>query len=76
MDKDEVFGAIEAVKTVADAFMPLSGTVEEVNEALEGDPQLVNKDPYGEGWMVKIKMTAPEEVETLLDAAAYGKLIS
>jgi len=76
MDKDEVFGAIEAVKTVADAFMPLSGTVEEVNEALEGDPQLVNKDPYGEGWMVKIKMTAPEEVEALLDAAAYGKLIS
>ena len=76
MDKDEVFGAIEAVKTVADAFMPLSGTVEEVNEALEGDPQLVNKDPYGEGWMVQIKMTAPEEVETLLDAAAYGKLIS
>ncbi|HPQ56783.1 MAG TPA: glycine cleavage system protein GcvH [Bacteroidales bacterium] len=76
MNKDEVFGAIEAVKTVADAFMPLSGTVEEVNEALEGDPQLVNKDPYGEGWMVKIKMTAPEEVETLLDAAAYGKLIS
>lgn len=76
MDKDEVFGAIEAVKTVADAFMPLSGTVEEVNEALEGDPQLVNKDPYGEGWMVKIKMTAPEEVETLLDAAAYRKLIS
>jgi len=76
MDKDEVFGAIEAVKTVADAFMPLSGIVEEVNEALEGDPQLVNKDPYGEGWMVKIKMTAPEEVETLLDAAAYGKLIS
>ncbi len=76
MNKDEVFGAIEAVKTVADAFMPLSGTVEEVNEALEGDPQLVNKDPYGEGWMVKIKMTAPEEVEALLDAAAYGKLIS
>ena len=76
MDKDEVFGAIEAVKTVADAFMPLSGTIEEVNEVLEGDPQLVNKDPYGEGWMVKIKMTNPGEVEELLDATAYGKLIA
>ena len=74
--KDEVFGAIEAVKTVADAFMPLSGTIEEVNEVLEGDPQLVNKDPYGEGWMVKIKMTNPGEVEELLDATAYGKLIA
>lgn len=76
LDKDEVFGAIEAVKTVADAFMPLSGTIEEVNEVLEGDPQLVNKDPYGEGWMVKIKMTKPGEVEDLLDATAYGKLIA
>ncbi len=76
LDKDEVFGAIEAVKTVADAFMPLSGTIEEVNEVLEGDPQLVNKDPYGEGWMVKIKMTNPGEVEDLLNATAYGKLIA
>ena len=76
LDKDEIFGAIEAVKTVADAFMPLSGTIEEVNEILEEDPQLVNKDPYGEGWMVKIKMTDPGEVEQLLDAAAYQKLIS
>lgn len=76
LDKDEVFGAIEAVKTVADAFMPLSGTIEEVNEVLEGDPQLVNKDPYGEGWMVKIKMTNPGDVDDLLDAAAYGKQIA
>jgi glycine cleavage system H protein len=76
LEKDEIFGAIEAVKTVADAFMPLSGTIEEVNEILEEDPQLVNKDPYGEGWMVKIKMTDPGEVEQLLDAAAYQKLIS
>ncbi|MFA5443447.1 MAG: glycine cleavage system protein GcvH [Bacteroidales bacterium] len=76
LDKDEVFGVIEAVKTVADAFMPLSGTIEEVNEILEGDPQLVNQDPYGEGWMIKIKMTNPDEVEELLDAAAYGKLIA
>jgi glycine cleavage system H protein len=76
LDKDEVFGAIEAVKTVADAFMPLSGTIEEVNEVLEGDPQSVNKDPYGEGWMVKIKMTNPGEVDELLDAAAYRKLIA
>ncbi len=76
LDKDEVFGAIEAVKTVADAFMPLSGTIEEINEVLEEEPQLVNKDPYGEGWMLKIKFTNPGEVEELLDAAAYGKLIA
>jgi len=76
LDKDKVFGAIEAVKTVADAFMPVSGTIEEVNDVLEGEPQLVNKDPYGEGWMVKIKMTNPGDVDDLLDAAAYGKLIA
>jgi len=76
LDKDEVFGAIEAVKTVADAFMPVSGTIEEVNDVLEGEPQLVNKDPYGEGWMVKIKMTNPGDVDDLLDAAAYGKQIA
>ena len=76
LDKDEVFGAIEAVKTVADAFMPVSGTIEEVNESLEAEPQQVNEDPYGAGWMVKIRMTTPGEAEDLLDARAYGELIS
>lgn len=76
LDKDEVFGAIEAVKTVADAFMPVSGTIEEVNESLEAEPQQVNEDPYGTGWMVKIRMTNPGEAEDLLDARAYGELIS
>ncbi|MDD2538351.1 MAG: glycine cleavage system protein GcvH [Bacteroidales bacterium] len=76
LDKDEVFGAIEAVKTVADAFMPVSGTIEEVNESLEAEPQQVNEDPYGAGWMVKIRMTNPGEAEDLLDARAYGELIS
>ena len=76
LDKDEVFGAIEAVKTVADAFMPVSGTIEEVNESLEAEPQQVNEDPYGAGWMVKIRMTNPGEAEDLLDDRAYGELIS
>lgn len=71
----DVFGAIEAVKTVADAFMPLSGEVLEVNDALESAPELVNKDPYGDGWLIRLKITRPEEVSNLLDAAAYEKLI-
>lgn len=69
--KEEAFGAIEAVKTVADAFMPVSGTVIEVNAALEDAPEKVNEDPYGEGWMVKITISNPAEIEELLDAAAY-----
>ncbi|MDR0694150.1 MAG: glycine cleavage system protein GcvH [Prevotellaceae bacterium] len=71
----EVFGAIEAVKTVADAFMPLSGEVIEVNGALESEPQLVNQDPYGKGWLIRIKVTHPEELAKLLDAGAYEALI-
>ena len=76
LEKGEVFGAIEAVKTVADAFMPVSGTLEEINQLLEDAPQTVNEDPYGKGWMVKIKMSDPREVDDLLDARAYGELIS
>ena len=76
LDRDEVFGALEAVKTVADAFMPVSGTIEEVNPILEDEPQKINEDPYGEGWMIKIKLTNPKEVDDLLDAAAYLDLIS
>ncbi len=71
LSEGEVFGAIEAVKTVADAFMPVSGEIIEVNEALEGAPESVNKDPYGEGWMIKVKMSNPAEVDALMDAAAY-----
>jgi glycine cleavage system H protein len=70
--KDEVFGTVEAVKTVSDLFMPLSGEILEVNSGLEGNPELVNKDPYGEGWMVKIRMTNPSEMDTLMDAAQYS----
>jgi glycine cleavage system H protein len=75
IEANEVFGSIEAVKTVSDAFSPVSGEVIEFNEAVEGDSSLVNKDPYGEGWLIKIKMSNPAEVEALLDAAAYEAII-
>ena len=71
----DIFGTIEAVKTVSDAFTPVSGEVVEVNPAIDADPALVNKDPYGEGWMVKIKMSAPEEVDSLLSADDYAAFI-
>ena len=71
----DVFGSIEAVKTVSDAFTPVSGKVIEMNEALDGDPALVNKDAYGEGWMIKIEMSDPAEVDALLSAEDYEKLI-
>ncbi len=71
----EVFGSIEAVKTVSDAFLPMSGEVVEFNEAVDQDPALVNKDPYGEGWIVKIKVSNPEEYDSLLSAEDYEKLI-
>ena len=73
--KDEVFGTVEAVKTVSDLFLPLSGEIIAFNEALEDAPETVNSDPYGDGWMIKIEMNTPEEVDGLLDAAAYGELI-
>jgi len=75
LDVGEEFGAIEAVKTVAEALMPLSGTVTEVNPELEGAPQLVNTDPYGEGWMIKIEISNPDEVDDLLTAEAYKELL-
>ena len=71
----EVFGTVEAVKTVSDLFMPLSGTIIEFNESLEDEPEMVNEDPYGKGWMIKIKLDNPVEVSELLDAAAYKELI-
>ena len=75
LDKDEVFGTVEAVKTVSDLFMPLSGEVIEFNEQLEDDPELVNSDSYGDGWMIKIKFSNPEEVEDLLTSDEYKKAI-
>ena len=74
--REAVFGSIEAVKTVSDLFMPLGGEVSEVNPKLEDNPELVNSDPYGEGWMIKVKMTDPSEVGKLLDAEAYKALIA
>lgn len=75
VDKDDVFGSVEAVKTVSDLFMPLSGEVIEFNENLEDEPELVNKDPYGEGWMVKVAISDVSQLEDLLDAEAYQNLI-
>ena len=75
LDIEEVFGTIEAVKTVSDMFMPLSGTVTEFNESLEDEPETINKDPYGEGWIIKIKMSDLSQVEDLLSADAYKELI-
>ena len=71
----EVFGTVEAVKTVSDLFMPLSGTIVEFNESLEDEPEMVNEDPYGKGWMIKIKLDNPVEANALLNAAAYKELI-
>ena len=75
VEKEAVFGTVEAVKTVSDLFMPLTGEVMELNDALEGNPELVNNDPYGEGWMVKVKIADASQLNDLLDASAYGALI-
>ena len=74
--KEEVFGTIEAVKTVSDLFMPVSGEVLEVNPELEDAPQLVHEDAYGKGWIIKISVSDPAELDDLLDAAAYEKTIN
>lgn len=73
--QNEVFGSVEAVKTVSDLNMPVTGEVLEVNETINDQPELVNNDPYGEGWMIKIQVTNPAELDTLLDAEAYKALI-
>ncbi|WP_259068939.1 glycine cleavage system protein GcvH [Mucilaginibacter sp. X4EP1] len=73
--KDEVFGTVEAVKTVSDLFMPVTGTINEVNPALDKQPELVNSDPYGEGWMVKITLADVASVDGLLSADSYKSLI-
>jgi glycine cleavage system H protein len=72
---EEVFGTVEAVKTVSDLFLPLAGTIMEVNPALAASPELVNTDPYGAGWMVKVNLENPAELDNLMDAAAYGNIV-
>ncbi len=75
LDKEEVFGTVEAVKTVSDLFLPLSGEIAAFNESLEDEPEKVNSDPYGEGWMIKIKLSDPSEVASLLSAEDYKELV-
>lgn len=75
LEAEAVFGTVEAVKTVSDLFLPVAGTIKEVNPALNGSPELVNNDPYGEGWMVKMTVNNPAEVESLMDAKAYQNLV-
>ena len=73
--KEDVFGTVEAIKAVSDLFLPASGEILEQNQALENQPELVNQDPYGEGWMIKIALSDAAQIDTLLDAAAYSELI-
>lgn len=75
LDKEEVFGTIEAVKTVSDLMIPVSGEVLEVNPLLEDTPEIINKDPFGEGWLIKIKIQDSSEIDTLLDHSQYQKMI-
>jgi glycine cleavage system H protein len=72
----DIFGTVEAVKTVSDLYLPVAGTIEELNPALANAPELVNNDPYGEGWMIKMKVNNPADINSLLDAAAYGSLVN
>ena len=74
INKGEIFGTVEAVKTVSDLFMPISGKVIEINEKLDSEPELVNNDPYGDGWMIKIKMEDRLEIEKLLDFSSYENI--
>ena len=75
LDREEVFGSVEAVKTVSDLFMPVSGEVIEMNSAIESTPEVVNSDPYGEGWMIKVKISDASELDDLLDVDAYKEVI-
>jgi glycine cleavage system H protein len=76
LDAGAVFGTVEAVKTVSDLYLPVSGTITEFNSALANEPELVNNDPYGNGWMIKMKIDNPKDIETLMDANAYGQIVS
>jgi glycine cleavage system H protein len=75
VEKEEIFGSVEAVKTVSDLFMPISGKITEFNSKLESDPELVNKDPYGDGWMIKVEIENTSELEELMSAADYEAMI-
>jgi glycine cleavage system H protein len=75
LDREEVFGTVEAVKTVSDLFMPIAGEIVEFNTEIEANPELVNSDPYGAGWMVKVKISNASQLEDLLDAVAYTVLV-
>ncbi len=75
LNAGDVFGSVEAVKTVSDLYLPLSGSITEVNPNLNNKPELVNTDPYGEGWMVKMKLSNPDDAESLLDSTAYQELV-
>lgn len=72
---DDVFGTVEAVKTVSELFMPVSGTVTEVNDQLEDEPELVNDDPYGDGWIIRIELSDPDQVDQLMSAAEYADMV-
>ncbi len=76
LEADAVFGTVEAVKTVSDLFMPIAGEVIAFNDTLEDTPEIVNEDPYGAGWMIKVKLSDPKEIENLLDATAYSTLVT
>lgn len=76
LGKEEIFGTIEAVKTVSDLFMPVSGEVVEINGSIESNPEVVNKDPYGNGWLIKIKMSNPSELDQLLSEAQYQEVVA
>ncbi|HPK05498.1 MAG TPA: glycine cleavage system protein GcvH [Bacteroidales bacterium] len=76
LDAGEIFGTVEAVKTVSDLFMPVSSEVLEFNESLNDNPEMVNKDPYGDGWIIKVKINNPDDISNLLSAAEYEQLIS
>ena len=75
LNAGDVFGTVEAVKTVSDLYLPVAGSITEVNPNLNNSPELVNSDPYGQGWMVRMKLANPSEAEGLMDAAAYGQLV-
>jgi len=76
VDKDDTFGTVEAVKTVSELYMPVSGEILEWNEALEDEPELINEDPYGKGWMIKIKLSEPAQLEELLSVDDYKEIIA
>ena len=71
LDADDIFGTVEAVKTVSDLYLPMSGEVIELNERLDAEPELINNDPYGDGWIIKVKVSDPSQFDELLDVAAY-----